>query len=82
VAFPNPCRSAAVLQFTLARTGPVTLSLFDAAGRRLGPVLRFEGMGSGRKEVRLDGSRWSAGRYFYRVQTEGGAASGSLLRIQ
>lgn len=41
-AAPNPCRWSTTLRFTLARSGPVRLSLHDAAGRCVTTI--FDGM--------------------------------------
>jgi hypothetical protein len=37
---PNPVRTDATVRFDLARTGPVTLELFDIAGRRVTTLAR------------------------------------------
>jgi hypothetical protein len=75
VVTPNPARDALTVRFSLAGVGPVSLELFDLAGRRLrsaavsgraGPrAERIEGLGRLRPGVYLvrllaDGSsRWT-----------------------
>lgn len=77
---PNPFRSTAMLQYSLADTREVTLEIFDAQGRRI--ERRPLGLQQpGARSVDLDGSDWSAGIYMYRlslIDPASGEVSSSL----
>jgi aminopeptidase N len=75
---PNPARDAARLEFTLAAAGPVTLDLYDAAGRRVARLVD-EVLPAGThlrdwRRVTDRGQRATAGLYFARLTTGAGAA--------
>ena len=70
-SFPNPTTARATIRYYLTEEGVVTLSLFDAVGRRVAVLTNsFQ-----------DGGRWYAvpvnlndvapGQYYYRLQVEG-----------
>ena len=69
---PNPMRSEAAIRFGVPTTQPVTIEIFNVAGRRVATV--FEGVRPGgwamvRWDGRsADGVRLSAGVYFVRVR--------------
>ena len=70
---PNPFRPATTIRFDLPRPAPVTLRVFDVAGRTV-RTLVGETMASGPHAVRWDGrndrgGRASAGVYFYRLES-------------
>lgn len=67
-AYPNPFTTSTTIGYELRRAVPVTLSVYDALGRRL----RFLDMGMqsvGAHQVRLDAVNLSAGLYLYELRT-------------
>lgn len=65
--YPNPLRRAATLRFTVRRQQPVTVSLYDALGRRV-RVLFDAVAGAGQwQHVSVDGSGLASGTYLVRV---------------
>lgn len=69
---PNPSRDAVTLAFTTAHDGPVTLAIYDLAGRRLRTLLHGERV-AGPQHVRWDGRDAAgvptpAGLYFARLE--------------
>lgn len=69
---PNPMRESAQVSFTLpgTRTMPVTLSLYSAAGEKVGTIYQGE-MAPGRQSVRIDRGDLAAGTYFCRLDAGG-----------
>ena len=86
-ASPNPLAGAGTaISFGLTREGTVSLIVFDATGRRVADLAGGtypEGFHTvawdGRRE---DGSRASAGVYFYRLVTPEGTRSRRLMVLQ
>jgi immune inhibitor A len=83
---PNPFKKQAVISFSLDRTAPVSISVYDVAGR-LVKDLANNPFPAGRHEVKWDGTDYagrsvSAGVYFYRVASDKNLVTGkvSLLR--
>lgn len=80
-SFPNPTRAAATIPFTLSRSGDVTLSFFDAAGR-LVERSTMAALAAGTYEHALDASDWPAGVYFYRLETGDESVSRALRVVR
>ena len=76
---PNPASTVALIRFALPRAQEVTLSLFDAQGRRLQCLLDHHLLPPGGQQVQLDASRWRPGIYFYRLETGGQSLSHKLV---
>ena len=74
-AFPNPVQGAARIAYSLAQAETVTLSVYDALGRRVA-VLAEGPMSAGTHEARFDAEALASGVYFYRLQ----AGSQSAVR--
>ena len=78
---PNPTPGPVNISFTVARDGPVELSVFDVLGRRL--TLLRNTYQAGYATVSLDASRWTAsttpGLFFVRVVWPGGSTIGKLV---
>ena len=71
---PNPFNPATKILFALARPEPVTLRIFDVAGRQVRELLAHEPQPSGHHEAAWggqddDGRMVAAGIYFYRLET-------------
>jgi hypothetical protein len=62
--YPNPFNPSTVIQYSIAKQGPVTLTVYDMLGREVETL--FNGMQSaGVYNVNFDASRLSSGVYFY-----------------
>ena len=70
---PNPFRDRTVLTYDLARTQPVTLSMWDVSGTRVA-VLFDETRPAGRHEYTLSANGMPSGVYFVRLETPDGTA--------
>ncbi len=65
--YPNPSKGETVINYSLAKTSRVNLSLFDVDGR-LVKVLVNGVKEAGAHTVRLNGGALTSGVYFYRLQ--------------
>jgi hypothetical protein len=85
---PNPFRGSANIEFALPGSGPVELTVFDVAGRRIRELLT-EGAprSAGRHTIAWDGrdergQPVADGVYFVRLRTPQGNLTRSLLRLE
>jgi hypothetical protein len=65
--YPNPFNPSAKVKFDIAKAGNVTLSVFDITGRLVTSLVN-ERLQPGSYEVKFDGTSYSSGIYFYRIQ--------------
>jgi hypothetical protein len=73
---PNPVRAGTMIRFGLPEPGPVTLTVYSAAGRLVRRVLDARALGAGYHETTWDGTddagrRVAAGIYTYRLEAPG-----------
>lgn len=83
VARPNPARSGTVVPFSLDVDGAVTLTIYDASGRRVRTLVHAT-LAAGRYEARWDGTDAAgrpvaAGTVFYTLRAGERRASGRLI---
>ncbi len=84
---PNPMGAAGTrISFGLTRPGPVTLRIYDAAGRQVAMVVDGT-FGPGFHSVEWDGKlqsgeRASNGLYFYRLETKEGTVNRKLMVVR
>lgn len=65
--YPNPFNPRTQIRYHLVNNSPVRLSVYDALGRHM--VTLVDGRQSaGTHHISLDGSGWSSGIYWYRLQ--------------
>jgi len=67
---PNPFNPATNIAFTLDRSGPVSLVVFDLAGRQVDRLVSGE-RGAGRHVITWQPRGLSSGTYVYRLQANG-----------
>ncbi len=77
---PNPFNQTTKIEFTLARSSYVSLSIYDLLGRKV-RTLASRDLSSGHKSVLWDGKNDSgedvaSGIYFYRIEIEDPASGG------
>ncbi len=79
--YPNPFNPATTISYELPRRSTVTLNVFDMLGRLVATLV--DGMQEpGRHQVLFDGSNWSSGVYFYRLQAEGYTAVRKIVLVR
>jgi hypothetical protein len=77
--YPNPFTETATLTYTLDRSGPVRLELFDALGRRVS-VIEDDARPAGTYRVRFNGNALTPGLYVVRLTSGDQVATRRLVR--
>ena len=67
--YPNPFNPSTIIQYAINSTQFVTLKVYDILGKEVF-VLVNEKQNEGSYEVDFDGSNFSSGIYFYKLQTD------------
>ena len=66
--FPNPFNPATTISYQIAKTGFVTLKVFNVLGREVAALVNeFQNVGS--YNVKFDGKNLNSGIYFYQLNT-------------
>lgn len=79
--YPNPFNPSTTLPLELRRAGQVTLTVYDETGRAV--HTREMDLSPGHHALPIDGSAWSSGTYFARVNMNGReAATKKMLLIK
>ena len=78
---PNPFNPSTLIHYTIGKSGNVLLRLFDAIGRELQTIVQQE-MKSGEYTLYFDGSRFSSGRYFIRLDAEDGSDTRAIVLMK
>src|SRR5262245_56876491 len=78
---PNPGGGARSVSFTLPAAGRVALRAFDVTGR-LQATLVDRDLGMGHHVVRFFTDRWSAGVYYYRLESAGKVRNGRMVVLR
>jgi YD repeat-containing protein len=78
---PNPGGGTRDVSFTLPSPGRVVLRVFDVTGR-LAATLVDHNLEKGRHDVRFFTDRWSAGVYFYSLESAGKIRSGRMVVLR
>ena len=78
---PNPGNGPRDVSFTMPARGRVTLRVFDVTGRLLETLVDHD-LDRGRHDVHFFTDRWSAGVYFYRLESAGGVRSGRMVVLR
>jgi photosystem II stability/assembly factor-like uncharacterized protein len=68
--YPNPFNPSTTIEFTLAEKSKVTLKVIDLLGRTLITLVDGEMPNDVRHRVTFDGSRFTSGVYFYRMNVQ------------
>ncbi len=84
---PNPFNPRTTIEFTLARSAPVTLAIFDAAGRRVRTLLRGEMRSAGGNSADWDGTdeagrRVASGTYYYRIEANAASQARAMTLVK
>jgi hypothetical protein len=77
---PNPFVRGTTFQFTLRQGGPVRLTVYDAAGRRVDTAIDRV-LPAGSYAWPYDASHLLPGVYFYRLDAEGRHAAQKMIRV-
>ena len=80
-AYPNPFQTQTTIGYTMQRSEPVQVSLYDVLGRRV-KALDEGTRATGAHEILVDASDLPAGTYFYEIQTPTTRKTGTVSRVE
>jgi YD repeat-containing protein len=78
---PNPGSGTRNVFFSLPAPGRVVLRVFDVSGK-LAATLVDRDLEKGRHDVRFFTDKWTAGVYFYRLESAGKTRSGRMVVLR
>jgi hypothetical protein len=78
---PNPFRGETVMFVSLSEPSPVTVQVFDIAGREVRSVARQVSESAGVYQVMIDLNGYASGVYLCRVSTKAGAQSQRIVHL-
>ena len=81
-AYPNPFNPTTTLRYGVPETGPVTVRVFDALGRRVAVLLASEVRAAGWHEVRFDAAALPSGLYLWEVEAGGRVRTGRITLVR
>jgi len=67
--YPNPFNPITNIDFRIAKSGFVSLKIYDMLGNKISTLVSKE-MNAGEYEIEFDGSNLPSGTYFYRLEVE------------
>ena len=79
--YPNPFNGQSHIRYSLSRSGPARLEVFDLAGRRVAELVDAE-QPAGEHEAVFDAVRLASGAYTYRLTTAAGVLSRALVLVK
>jgi len=84
---PNPFNPRTAIAFSMSETAPVTLRIYDMAGRLVATLLDGTQYGPGRHETVWDGKDFTgraaaAGTYFYRIDAAGSSEAKGMVLVR
>ena len=68
--YPNPFNPRTVISYSLLAASEVSLKVYDVLGNEISTVVN-EKINAGSYEVEFDGSNFSSGIYFYKMEADG-----------
>ncbi|MEO8210146.1 MAG: T9SS type A sorting domain-containing protein, partial [bacterium] len=79
--YPNPFNPKTVISYQLAVSNFVTLKVYDAMGKEVATLVNQK-QNSGRYQVNFEGSNFSSGVYFYKLNTGGFTDTKRMILIK
>jgi hypothetical protein len=80
--YPNPFNPSTQIRFSITnQTSFVTLNVFDITGRKVSQLVN-EQLNAGSYEVRWDGSKFSSGVYYYRLQSDAFTETRKMILVK
>ncbi len=71
--YPNPFNPSTVITYSIAKSGPVTVKVYDVIGREVATLVNGETQAAGEHQVTFSGASLrgglSSGVYFYRIES-------------
>ena len=79
--YPNPFNASTEIRYSVPVDGPVELSMYDVAGRRVVTLVR-RAQPAGSHQAWVEGSNLSSGIYYCVLSTDGGRAAERLVMVK
>jgi PKD repeat protein len=79
--FPNPFNPTTNIKYSIAKSGFVTLKVYDVMGREVAALVNAR-MNAGNYETVFDGSKLTSGVYFYKLVSDGFTETKRMLMIK
>jgi hypothetical protein len=79
--YPNPFNPTTRIDYVLAKSGPVRLSVFDVLGREVATLVGGY-QGAGAHVVTFDGTNYASGVYLYSLQAGGEVLVRKMLYLK
>tara|TARA_R110000868_G_scaffold235273_8_gene489097 strand:- start:1530 stop:3563 length:2034 start_codon:yes stop_codon:yes gene_type:complete len=80
--YPNPFNPSTNIEFSLSKSVPVNLTVFDITGREVRSLVFGQNYTAGKHSVQFDASDLSSGIYIYRLQVNGEVFTKKLTLIK
>lgn len=80
--YPNPVSALSRIGFSLDEAGPVSVTVYDVAGRRVAILIDGEARAAGESFVDLDSRSLAAGVYFVKMQTSTKSVSRKITVVR
>lgn len=80
--YPNPFNPTTNIRFSLSKTAPVSLNIYDITGRLVSTVLNEQPFNSGRHTVQFSAGNLASGVYIYRLNVNGEVFTKKLTLIK
>jgi hypothetical protein len=79
--YPNPFNPVTKISYDIPKSGFVTIKIYDVIGKEIATLVN-ETKSAGKYIVDFDGSSFASGTYFYRLETNGFAATKKMMLIK
>jgi photosystem II stability/assembly factor-like uncharacterized protein len=79
--YPNPFNPRTKIKFGVPNSGSVMISIYDAAGKKVEEIINSK-FNAGTYEVTWDGSKYSSGVYFYKLQADGFVQTKKMILVK
>jgi len=80
--YPNPFNPSTVIRFDLPVSTPVSMTVYDALGRKVAQLINGDRMQAGTHEVEFNPQDLASGLYFYRIQAGSYSAVRKLVLLR
>jgi hypothetical protein len=79
--FPNPFNPATIINFSVPKSGHVTLKVFDVAGKEVATLID-KSMDAGTYDTQFVASHLASGTYFYRLTGNGFEVTNKMILLR
>ena len=79
--YPNPFNPETKIKFGLPKEGNVKLTVYDVSGRKVDELVNQK-LNAGTFEVTWNGSNFSSGVYFYKLETDGFVETKKMILVK